>query len=216
MPDICSHWKKEGLTFDGIYTGYLGSAKQIEYVQRIIADTAADGCLVVVDPAMADHGKLYPAFDLAFVDEMKKLCAGADYLLPNITEACFLTGIPYKTEYDKAYVEALVKALCDMGAKAVVLTGVSYEKNTTGVVVYENSELKYYEHEKMAKGCHGTGDIYASAFVGAMMRGKCAYESAKIAADFTVDCIKNTQNDPDHWYGARFEPSLAKLIASLG
>lgn len=216
MPLIREHWINEGIKFDAIYTGYLGSTKQIDIVKTFFETCASENCLKIVDPAMADNGKLYYGFDMAFVEQMKSLCAVADYVVPNITEASMLTGLEYKTEYDKAYVEEIVKALCDMGAKAVVLTGVSYEKNTTGVVVYENSELKYYEHEKMAKGCHGTGDIYASAFVGAMMRGKCAYESAKIAADFTVDCIKNTQNDPDHWYGARFEPSLAKLIASLG
>ena len=86
---------------------------------------------------------------------------------------------------------------------------------TAAAAIYENGEMKYYRHYRIAKGCHGTGDIYASAFVGSMMRGKSAYESAKIAADFTVDCIINTQNDPDHWYGARFEPSLGKLIEML-
>lgn len=215
MPDICAHWKKEGLTFDGIYTGYLGSAKQIEYVQRIIADTAADGCLVVIDPAMADNGKLYPAFDLAFVAEMKKLCAGADYLLPNITEACFLTGMDYRTEYDQSYIGELVSKLCALGAKNVILTGVSYAKGRTGVVVYENGENQYYEHEQIAGGVHGTGDIYASAFVGAKLRGKTAYEAAKIAADYVVECILESRNDPSHTYGARFEPVLGKLIARI-
>jgi len=215
MPDICAHWKKEGLTFDGIYTGYLGSAKQIEYVQNIIADTAADGCLVMIDPAMADNGKLYPAFDLAFVEEMKKLCAEADYLLPNITEACFLTGMDYRTEYEQSYIDELVSKLCALGAKNVILTGVSYVKGRTGVVVHENGEKQYYEHEQIAGGIHGTGDIYASAFVGAKLRGKTAYEAAKIAADYVVECILESQKDPDHKYGARFEPVIGKLIAKI-
>ena len=215
MPDICAHWKKEGLTFDGIYTGYLGSAKQIEYVQSIITDTAADGCLVVIDPAMADNGKLYPAFDLAFVEEMKKLCAEADYLLPNITEACFLTGMDYRTEYAQSYIDELVSKLCALGAKNVILTGVSYAKGRTGVVVYENGEKQYYGHEQIAGGVHGTGDIYASAFVGAKLRGKTAYEAAKIAADYVVECILESQKDPGHTYGARFEPVLGKLMEKL-
>ena len=215
MPAICAHWKKEGLTFDGIYTGYLGSAKQIEYVQSIIANTAADDCLVVIDPAMADNGSLYPAFDLAFVEEMKKLCAGADYLLPNITEACFLTGMDYRTEYDHAYIDELIAKLCALGAKNVVLTGVSYARGRTGVIVCENGEKQYYEHEQIAGGVHGTGDIYASAFVGAKLRGKTAYEAAKIAADYVVECILESQKDPTHTYGARFEPVLSKLIAMI-
>jgi len=215
MPDICAHWKKEGLTFDGIYTGYLGSAKQIEYVKNIIDATAADGCLVVVDPAMADNGKLYPAFDMAFVEEMKKLCAGANYLLPNITEACLLTGMEYRTEYDEAYIDALVAGLHALGAENVILTGVSYSQGHTGVLVFENGEKQYYEHVQIAGGIHGTGDIYASAFVGAKLRGKTAFEAAKIAADYVVECILESKKDPDHTYGARFEPVLGKLIAML-
>lgn len=215
MPDICAHWKKEGITFDGIYTGYLGSAKQIEYVKNIIANTAAENCLVVIDPAMADNGKLYPAFDTAYVAEMKKLCVDADYLLPNITEACFLTDMEYRTEYDSDFINELIEKLCALGAKNVILTGVSYKEGHTGVVVFENGESNYYEHKQIAGGIHGTGDIYASAFVGAKLRGKTAFESAKIAADYVVECILESKKDPDHTYGARFEPVLGKLIEML-
>lgn len=215
MPDICAHWKKEGITFDGIYTGYLGSAKQIEYVKNIIANTASNDCLVVIDPAMADNGKLYPAFDNAFVNEMKKLCADADYLLPNITEACFLTDMEYRTEYDTDYINTLIEKLCALGTKNVILTGVSYKEGHTGVVVFENGKSEYYEHKQIAGGIHGTGDIYASAFVGAKLRGKTAFEAAKIAADYVVECILESKNDPDHTYGARFEPVLGKLIQML-
>ena len=215
MPDICAHWKKEGITFDGIYTGYLGSAKQIEYVKNIIHDTAAKDCLVVIDPAMADNGKLYPAFDEAYVEEMKKLCSDADYLLPNITEACFLAGVEYCEKYDVEYIRELVNKLIDLGAKNVILTGVSYKEESTGVVVFENGNYEYYEHKQIAGGIHGTGDIYASAFVGAKLRGKTAMEAAKIAANYVVECILESKNDPDHTYGARFEPVLGKLIQML-
>ena len=215
MPGICAHWKKEGLTFDGIYTGYLGSARQIEYVKDIIANTAAEGCLVVIDPAMADNGNLYPAFDMDYVNEMKKLCASADYLPPNITEACFLTGMEYRTKYDQAYIDELIEKLCALGAKNVILTGVSYAEGHTGVAVFENGECRYYEHKQIAGGVHGTGDIYASVFVGAKLRGKTAYEAAVIAADFVVECTLESQKDPSHTYGARFEPVLGKLIEKL-
>ena len=215
MPGICAHWEKEGITFDGIYTGYLGSAKQIEYVKNIIQKTRANDCLTFVDPAMADNGKLYPAFDMDFVAEMKKLCADADYLLPNITEAAFLTGVEYRSQYDSDYINDLIKKLSDLGAKNIVLTGVSYKEGYTGVVVYENGESKYYEHKQIAGGIHGTGDIYASAFVGALLRGKSAFEAAKIAADYVCECIMESKNDPDHTYGARFEPVLGKLIQML-
>lgn len=215
MIAICDHWKKEGISFDGIYTGYLGSAKQIEYVKKIIKETSNKDSLVIVDPAMADNGKLYPGFDAAFVDEMRKLCKDADYLLPNITESCFLTGIEYKSEYDESYIDELLDALLALGAKNIILTGVSYTEGTTGVLVFENGVKQYYKHNKIAGGIHGTGDIYASAFVGAKLNGKSAYEAAKIAADYVVECIIESQNDPDHKYGARFEPVISKLIAML-
>lgn len=215
MPLIKEHWINENIKFDAIYTGYLGSAKQIAYVKDIMSAVIRQGGLAVIDPAMADNGKLYLGFDDAFVEEMKKLCATADYLVPNITEAALLTGIEYKTEYDKAYIDKLLIALTDIGCKNVILTGVSYKPSTTGVVVYENGEYSYYEHERIERGCHGTGDIYASAFLGAFMRGKSAYDAAKIAADFTLLCIKETLREPDHWYGVKFEPSLGKLIEAL-
>ncbi|MBR2353717.1 MAG: pyridoxamine kinase, partial [Clostridia bacterium] len=215
MPAINEHWKKEKIAFDAIYTGYLGSARQIGYVKDLLATVLSEGGVAVVDPAMADNGALYPGFDAAFVEEMKGLCALADYVVPNITEACMLTGVEYKTEYDRAYIDRLLDALCALGAKNVILTGISYAEGRTGVVVYEQGRYAYYEHEKMPKGSHGTGDIYASAFVGALVRGKSAYDAARIAADFTLLCIQETAKDPDHWYGARFEPVLGELIALL-
>ncbi len=215
MPDICAHWKKEGLLFDAVYTGYLGSARQIEYVLHILQTVGNTDCLAIVDPAMADGGKLYPGFDMAFVQEMKKLCAKADYLLPNITEACFLTDTEFKTEYDRAYIDVLLAKLTALGARNVILTGVSYVEGKTGVVVYEGGTYRYYEHEQIAGGVHGTGDIYASAFAGAKLRGKNAYDAAVIAADYVLECIKESQKDPTHTYGARFEPVLYKLAEKL-
>jgi pyridoxine kinase len=216
MPAIQEHWKKENIKFKAIYTGYLGSIKQVGYVRDILKTMGTDDCVRIVDPAMADNGTLYSIFDMEYVDAMRVLCGEADILVPNITEACFLTGEEYKEVYDESYIRALAEKLAALGAKTVVLTGVSYEQGTTGVVVYENGKMEYYKHDKMAKGSHGTGDIYASAFVGALMNGKSVYESAKIAADYTVKCIINTQDDAEHWYGAKFEPVLRELIDMIG
>lgn len=216
MPLIENHWNKEGIKFAAVYTGYLGSTKQIDYVISIINSTLESGAKIVIDPAMADNGTLYYGFDDVFVKAMAKLCAKADYVLPNITEACFITGTEYKTEYDKAYVMDLLQKLTANGAKNVILTGVSYKPETTGVVVFENGNYNYYEHKKIAQGCHGTGDVYASAFVGALMNGKPAYDAAKIAADYTVKCIENTQDGSNHWYGCKFETAIADLLKILG
>ena len=215
MPAIKDHWVKEGIRFSAIYTGYLGSTKQVAIVADIMDATGADDCVKVVDPAMADNGKLYPGFDGAYVEAMKGLCAKADFVVPNITESCFLTGIEYKTSYDKAYIDAHLEALAAMGCKNIILTGVSYRTGKTGIEVVENGVRSYYEHDFLPNSCHGTGDIYASAFVGALMRGKTAYDAAAIAANYTVECIKATAALDNHWYGAAFEPVLGKLIDML-
>lgn len=211
MPAIKDHWKKEQLQFEAIYTGYLGSREQISYIRAMFKELKTASGITVVDPAMADNGKLYPGFDGAYVEAMVALCADADFVVPNITEACFLTGMEFKTQYDRSYIDGLLAALAEKGMTNVVLTGVSYAEGRTGVVVYEKGVYSYYEHELLPNSCHGTGDIYASALVGAMMRGKTAVQAAKIAADYTVDCIKETAKLDNHWYGAAFEPVLYKL-----
>ena len=212
MPSILNHWVKEGIKFGAIYTGYLGSEKQVDYVLDI-ANGTLEGKLFV-DPAMADNGKLYPGFDKAYVEAMKKLSAKADYIIPNITEACFLTDTEYKEVYDKEYIDSLIEKLSVLSSN-VILTGVSFREGKTGVFVFENGKSAYYEHDKEPNSCHGTGDIYASAFVGAFVNGKDAYTSAKIAADFTVLAIKATAKENNHWYGAKFESEIGKLIEML-
>ena len=215
IPAITAHWKREKISFDAIYTGYLGSTEQIDYVKDMFKTLGNEDLVTFVDPAMADYGKLYPAFDAAFVEQMKTLAFSADIILPNITEACFLTGHEYREKYDEKYIDELLAKLRAAGAKTVILTGVSYSDTTTGVVVLEGDNKSYYEHRKIAKGSHGTGDVYASAFVGAYLNGKSAYDAAGIAAEYTVRCIENTVDDPSHWYGVKFEPVLPYFIGEL-
>lgn len=215
IPKIVDHWKKEGIKFSAIYTGYLGSRRQIAYVRDILRDMGDVDHVSIVDPAMADGGKLYPAFDQDYVEAMKGLCSDADILLPNITETCFLTDTEYREAYDESYIDLLFERLTRLGAKNVVLTGVSYREGKTGVAVYDGRNVSYYEHEKMVRGSHGTGDIYASAFTGAYVRGKGLLESAKIAADFTLQCIKNSQGDDSHTYGAKFETAIPDLVEMI-
>ena len=215
MPAIQAHWQKEGIKFDCIYTGYLGSTKQVGYVKNILETMGKEDSVNVVDPAFADNGKLYPIFDMEYVAAMRTLCPAADILVPNISEACFLADVEYKESYDEEYIKMLLSKLSALGCSTIVLTGVGYAPEKTGVVVYKNGEMSYYEHSRISKGCHGTGDVYASAFAGALMRGHGIFESAKIAADYTVLCIKKTQGDPDHWYGVKFETALPELIEML-
>lgn len=216
MPAIADHWDREGIRFDAVYTGYLGSAKQVDIVMHIMQTLCKPDARRIVDPAMADNGRLYPAFDAAFVQEMKRLCCAADIILPNLTEACLLTGMEYRESYDEAYIRAVLEQLSALGAKTIVLTGIGYRPDRTGVVVWESGRQSYYEHHRLAKGSHGTGDVYASAFTGALMHGCSVQRAAQIAADYTVRCIETTASDASHWYGVKFEQEIPALLDMLG
>ncbi len=215
MPGILAHWESENILFKAIYTGYLGSTKQISYVKDIFEGVLRPDGVKIVDPAMGDNGKLYPLFNEEYAAEMASLCREADIVIPNITEACFLCGYEYRESYDEAYIRGLLAAMAASGMKTLVLTGVSYHPETTGIAVYENGEYRYYEHKKLQRSCHGTGDVYASAFVGAYMQGKSLYDAAALAGDYTVRCMELTGKDANHWYGVKFELALPELIRAL-
>ena len=215
LPKIMKHWQDTDIMFDCIYTGYLGSVQQIKYVAQIMSSLLIDGGLKIVDPAMADNGKLYTGFDEEYVEAMKWLCAQADIILPNITEACLLTDNEYPETVDQEFINKLLSDLDELCGGCVVLTGVSFNEGRTGVMIYESGFCSYYEHDLVGGGCHGTGDIYASAFVGGMMNEIGAVNAACVAADFTVNCIKGTVDDEDHWYGVKFEPQIPTLLEML-
>lgn len=215
IPSIAAHWRKEGIDFDAIYTGYLGSEKQIDMVTDIFNTLSRPNCIKIVDPAMADNGKLYYGFDEAYATAMTKLCKEADIVLPNITEACFMTGHEYKESYDEAYVESVLNALEDIGVSNVILTGISYNAETTGVIVKTAKGVEYYTHKRLPVGSHGTGDVFASAFSGALLRGKSELDAARVAANYTLRCIENTVGDDSHKYGVKFETAIPYLLEEL-
>lgn len=218
IPAIMNHWAASNQKFDCLYTGYLGSVTQIDYVGQLIDNVLTDGALKIIDPAMADNGSLYYGFDDVFVKNMAGLCGKADIVLPNITEAAFMTGIEYRAEgQDEDYVKSLLAGIRSLGAKKVILKGICYEADKIGVAVYDciSDELQYYFTEKVPKSSHGTGDCYAAAFTGAVMQGKSDYDAAALAADFVVESIKKTVDDDDHWYGVKFEQALPMLVNEL-
>jgi pyridoxine kinase len=218
FPKILDRWLKEKITFDAFYTGYVTKI-QIPYIIEIMEKTANPNAIKIIDPAMADEGVLYTGFDNNFPKEMAKLCKGADYILPNLTEASFLLNIPYVGEnYDKAYIEKISRELSKFGCKNVIITGVSFEKGKIGASVYhsENDTFEYYFNEWIDCRFHGTGDVFSSAFTGAILRGKTAIQAVAIAADFVVDSIKRTLDDiKKHWYGVKFEQAIPGLIKAL-
>lgn len=216
---ITNHWKSENIGFDSIYTGYLGSIDQIEIIANLFDEFKTEDNLIIVDPVMADNGKLYPAFDEAFASKMATLCAKADIILPNITEASFMTGMEYKEKYDEEYIKEMLIKLSNLGAKISVLTGVSFNEGTTGVMGYdrEKGEYYYYPHKRIDAVYHGTGDIFASTFVGAMGNNLTWKEAIPVAADYTAKCIELTLADKKgRWYGVNFEEAIPYLLKRIG
>ena len=206
------HWKENDITFDAIMVGYLGSIAAIEMTEKILRELLAPNGISIVDPAMADYGKLYSGFDMEYAHAMERLCRQADIILPNITEAALFAGLEYREELKEAYIRELLKR---MDHPRVILTGVGYTVGETGAAVYSHGEVEYYIHPKVGKNFHGTGDMFAAAFTGALMQEKTLAESVKIAADFVCKAIENTCAAPAHWYGVKFETALPDLIRML-
>lgn len=214
MPVIESEWRAQGLTFDAFYTGYV-CASQIDPILSVFEHCAAPGALRIVDPAMADNGRLYAGFGADFPSQMARLCRGADYLLPNLTEAALLTGqTPKLTHLTEREVTELVARLHDLGAAKVVLTGVSFEPHQLGCAISDGAHIVYDFNPRLKRMSHGTGDVFASVFAGAILRGRSACEAAALAAD--VVCVALDATEPEHTYGVRFERAIPFLVRSLG
>ena len=212
---IIKHWKSEGVEFDAIYTGYLGTIGQIDQMKELFKAFRGNDTLIIVDPVMADNGKLYPAFDMDYVKKNAELCGEADIIVPNITEASFMTGMEYREEYDEAYVKELLSRLNELGAKISVLTGVSLEEGMTGVMGYDSSKDEYYvyQNKRIDATYHGTGDLFSSTCVGEIMKGRDWRDAMRIAADYTAHTIEVTLKNPEKpWYGVDFEATMPELI----
>jgi pyridoxine kinase len=215
MPKIVKHWQKEKVTFDAIYTGYIGDARQFELIKSL-RTMLNPGGLVIVDPAMADDGVLYPALNEDIVEGMRGMVKEADIILPNLTEAAFLLDEKYNESYTEKDIEGIIKRLAAMGPKTVILTGVSYEAGRIGAVAYDavkDSFMQYFT-EKMVKSYHGTGDIFSSVAIANILNGNTTQETIADACEFVVKAIKNTMTDEKHNYGVKFETVLSERISS--
>ena len=219
LPAITRHWQEEKINFDAIYTGYLGSLEQINLMHQLIKDFGGGSTRVIVDPCMADNGSLYSGFTPDFAKAMAGLCAKADVIVPNLTEASFLLGQPYVASgYNKDYIEELIKKLAGLGARRVVLKGISFDEKKIGIASYDSDSQKinWYFHEKMPQNFHGTGDIFASVLTGALVRDFSLDKACRLAADFVVESIRATLSHKDYnWYGVDFETALPSLISQL-
>lgn len=218
MLPIKEHWAKEKFTFDAIYTGYLGSHRQIDIVLDFF-ETFGQNCPIIIDPAMADNGALYAGFDDEFPGAMAKLCSAADIILPNISEASLMVNAPYPGEdADEATIKDLLQKLAKLGSKKCVITGVTLSDSTFGFMGLDTETNEYFSYgtPKVDYRSHGTGDVFASSFTGALVRGQSIGEALKTAADFTSACIKNTFEDPDSVnYAVNFEYEIPNLIKTV-
>lgn len=220
LPAITEHWKTLSLRFDAIYTGYLGSFEQLKLVSKIIDSFRGKDTLVCIDPVMADGGKLYPAFQPDFPAGMAKLCAKADLIVPNMTEAALLLGEEYREgPYDEEYLMHLLRGLSALGPRRIVLTGVWSEPEHLGCAVYDAKTCKigYALSRRIEGSYHGTGDVFASALLGGLLRGLTLRDAAQIAADFTAGSIRRTHNaGTDVRFGVNFEAGLPGYLRKLG
>ena len=215
---ISETFRQLDLDFDAIYTGYLGSFEQLSLVSDLFDRNRAADSMIVIDPVMADNGKLYPGFTQEFASEMASLCGKADLIVPNLTEASFMLGIPYNPNYDEQYIRDLLRKLCGLGCRRAALTGISFDSTKLGVYSYDSvsDEYFYYCNDYLPVSYHGTGDIFASSLVGAIMNGHAVNSALKVAVDFTLECIRLTMNDPDRRsYGVNFEQALPYYIERL-
>ena len=232
MQPITRHWKKEGVHFDAIYTGYLGTVSQIGTVMQILDDFRSANTFVFVDPVMGDNGKLYSGFDHQYVAAMEGLCSAADIIVPNITEACLLTGSTYSDTYKEDDIRSLLKALAKLGPKICILTGVSLEAGKTGVMGYDVLKDTFFscQTKRIHPSYHGTGDLFASTCVGAMLRGASWQDALRLAVDYTAITIQKTVedadacmaaanhvnsvgDDADRRFGVHFEKTIPQLIS---
>ena len=217
IPKISAHWQELGLKFNAIYTGYLGSFDQIDMVSSLFSAFGGSS-LKFVDPVMGDNGSLYPGFTPEFAKRMAELCGEADIIVPNLTEACYMLGIPYdRGPYDEEYFKQILKKLTELGCPIAALTGVLLPDGRHGVMAYDSRSDSFcsYYREHLDIKFHGTGDIFSSTMCGALALGKSLEESIRTAVDYTVECIKRSIGDDEHKYGVRFEECIPYLTDYL-
>ena len=213
FPAILAHWKSLNLQFDFVVSGYLGSIHQIQMVLQIKKDFLKPDGIFVVDPVMGDSGKLYDGFTDAYVKKMRELCAEADYILPNATEACYLTDLSYPLNNQTALIAfERLKDIC----KTPIVTGVTNEKNISVYFPDTNGNVCTYAHENIDGMFPGAGDVFTSAFVGALARGKDKKQAVLLATDFANACIRrSTKEVTDKRYGLPFEKEIFPFLQKL-
>lgn len=215
MPKVSAHWKQLGLSFQALYSGFLGSERQISIVEDFIRDFRSPGTVVVVDPVMGDHGKVYQTYTPAMCAGTAHLAAQADVITPNLTEAALLLGVPYENlPAGESGCREIVERLSLEGKRSVVLTGASAGEDETGAVCFDTAtgRVETVQTKRVPREFHGTGDVFASVLTGALVQGASLTSAARAAVDFVRLCAERTaaQGLPMR-EGVDFEPLLGTL-----
>lgn len=211
MPKVAAHWKSLNLKFDAIYSGFLGSARQIGVVEEFFYDFREPNTLTVVDPVMGDHGEVYKTYTPAMCAGMTRLARLADVITPNLTEAALLLGLPLNALPSP---RETVERLSLDGKRSVVLTGVSMSPGMTGAMCFDakTGRTEAVQTDFIAHEFHGTGDVFASVLTGALVQGRKLNDAAMLAAKFVRACAERTAAASlPMREGVEFEPMLGYL-----
>ena len=216
MPPYLQHWKELQMDFDCIYSGFLGSVRQIEIMERVLEEFNADGqALVVVDPVLGDDGALYDTMNMEMVQEMCRLVSHADIITPNMTELKLLLGIPAEKELYAEQLPELLPQMAAKGPRTVVVTGVHRKNGQRCVCCYQREQAEYQEidYKELPISYPGTGDIFASVLIGAILQGRSLKDSIQLSADFichaVADAIEAGEPIRD---GVQLEKNLYRLV----
>lgn len=211
IPAICQHWQSVGAAFDVVSVGYLADPVQAELVGAAVDAFCA---VTVIDPAMGDHGRLYSGLHTAHVEAMAQLCRKGTVLLPNVTEAALLTGIPYRDTPDSGYLQELLSGMMDFGTDTVVITSVSCEDGKTGFIGANRKTGSFsYQAPRLPKAPHGTGDLFAAVVAGGLASGMDPAAAGRLGARFVERVISQAPEVTP--FGVPFEAQLPWLWQQL-
>lgn len=205
IPAIFDNWHANEIKFDAFLLGYLGKPGLMDIAKDCFKRFSNKNAEVIIDPVFGDNGKLYGGFDLEYVKAMRNLISCADIVLPNVTEACFLTGTEYRKDYDRDFVRKLAAELRKFTDALIIITGAEFD-GKIGELIYGRDKDEFSMHTLLPAKRHGTGDIFSSVFAANYLGGKDIAYSVNSAAEFVADCLKRTGDD--HFYGVHFEEVL--------
>lgn len=212
MPPYMEEWKKLDLQFDGICTGFLGSARQIRIVEKFIKEFKTEKTTVIVDPVMGDYGKLYQTFDSEICKRIQRLIKYADIITPNLTEACILVGCEYNEHYKNAELDEIAKKLSALGPKKIVITGIVRGMYVCNFCYEEGRESYVIKTAIVGTQRAGTGDIFTSIVAADAVNGVDFHESIRKASHFVKRCIRKAiEMDIPAPDGVPFEELLGSL-----